>query len=244
LGPAGWVPHRSKGPAGLAGAGASSLSGRASVTRAKASEPAIRAAEEVDAAAIAAIYAPYVEKTAVSFEIDPPTAEIMAQRIAGSLETHPWLVADRGGEVVGYAYAGKHRERAAYRWTVDTTIYVDPAARQQGIGRALYRVLLDMLRWQGFRSAFAEIVLPNPGSVRLHENAGFKHVGVHKDIGFKLGRWHDIGYWRMGLTDTAAPPSEPVPFATFRQTSGFAVARGQISEFKLIQYSTVRCGVR
>jgi phosphinothricin acetyltransferase len=189
--------------------------------------PVIRAAQEADAAAIAAIYAPYVQKTAVSFEIKPPTAEMMAGRIAGSLETHPWLVADRGGEIIGYAYAGKHRERAAYRWTVDTTIYLDTAARQRGIGEILYRVLLDILRQQGFRSAFAEIVLPNPGSVRLHESAGFRQIGVHEDIGFKLGRWHDIGYWRKGLADTDALPSEPVSFAEFRRTPGFAVACGQ-----------------
>ena len=154
-------------------------------------EAVIRVAGEGDATAIAAIYAPYVQKTAISFEIEPPAAETMAQRIATTLETHPWLVADCGGEVIGYAYAGKHRERAAYRWTVDTTVYVDAAAHRRGIGHALYRVLLDMLRQQGFRSAFAEIVLPNPGSVRLHESAGFKPIGIHKDIGFKLGRWHD-----------------------------------------------------
>jgi phosphinothricin acetyltransferase len=147
----------------------------------------------------------------------------MAERITKTVETHPWLVADQGGQVVGYAYAGKHRDRPAYRWTVDTTIYVDTAVHRRGIGRALYRVLLEILRRQGFRSAFAEIVLPNPGSIRLHETAGFKPIGMHKDIGFKLGCWHDIGYWGMGLADFDAPPNEPVPFATFRRTPGFAI---------------------
>lgn len=183
----------------------------------------IRVAREGDATAIAAIYAPYVHNTDISFEIEPPTAEAMAQRIAKTLETHPWLVADCGGKVVGYAYACKHRERAAYRWTVDTTVYVETAAHRRGTGHALYRVLLDMLRQQGFHSAFAEIVLPNPGSVRLHESAGFKPIGIHKDTGFKLGRWHDIGYWRMGLADSDALPSEPVPFPAFRRTPGFAI---------------------
>lgn len=151
----------------------------------------------------------------------------MAKRIARTLETHPWLVADCGAEVVGYAYAGKHREPSAYRWTVDTTVYVNASARRQGIGRVLYRALLAVLRQQGFRSAFAEIVLPNSGGVRLHETAGFKPIGIHKDIGFKLGRWHDIGYWRIGLADTDLPPSEPVPFSAFRKTPAFAVALGQ-----------------
>jgi L-amino acid N-acyltransferase YncA len=148
----------------------------------------------------------------------------MAQRIASTQESHPWLVADCGGKVVGFAYAGKHRERAAYRWTVDVTVYVSAAARLRGIGHALYGVLLETLRQQGFRSAFAEIVLPNPDSVRLHETAGFKPLGIHKDVGFKLGRWHDIGYWRIGLVDGTAPPVEPIPFATFRQRPEFATA--------------------
>jgi len=181
-------------------------------------KPTIRSAEESDALALAAIYAPYVRDTAVSFEIEPPTAEIMRQRIAGTLETHPWLVADHGGDTVGFAYAGKHSQRAAYRWTVDVTVYVTATRRHIGVCRALYAVLLDVLRRQGFRSAFAEIVLPNPGSVRLHETAGFRPVGIHHDIGFKLGGWRDIGYWRLGLAEGAAPPGEPIPFAVFRDT--------------------------
>jgi len=187
-------------------------------------ETTIRSAEERDAPAIAAIYAPYVRDTPVSFEIEPPTAEIMRQRITRTLETHPWLVADHGGETVGFAYAGKHSERAGYRWTVDVTVYVNGARRQKGVGRTLYAALLEVLRRQGFRSAFAEIVLPNPGSVRLHETTGFKPIGVHNDIGFKLGSWRNIGYWRLGLAECSAPPREPIPFAVFRETPEFAGA--------------------
>lgn len=191
----------------------------------------IRAAEEGDAAAVAAIYAPYVQQTVISFEIEAPTREIMAERIITTLGTHPWLVADNGGQIVGYAYAGKHRERAAYRWTVDTTVYVDMAAHHRGVGSALYRALLEILRQQGFRSAFAEIVLPNAGSVRLHEAMGFRAVGVHKDIGFKLGCWHDIGYWRMGLAEPSPSPCDPVPFAIFRTSQDFqaAISKSRIS---------------
>jgi L-amino acid N-acyltransferase YncA len=189
-----------------------------------AQEPVIRAAEEGDAAAVAEIYAPYVRDTAISFETESPPAAIMAQRIVRTLEMHPWLVADSGGEVLGYAYAGKHRERAAYQWSVDVTIYVRSSTRRSGIGRALYLSLLEVLRRQGFRSAFAEIVLPNAGSVRLHEWAGFKAIGVHRDCGFKLGRWHDIGYWRLGLADGSEPPNDPVPFAIFRGMPALAVA--------------------
>ena len=183
--------------------------------------PTVRSAESSDAAAVARIYAPYVQETPVSFETDPPSAAAMAGRISGTIETHPWLVAERDGHIVGYAYAGKHSQRPAYRWTADVTVYVDGKVRRSGVGRALYFVLLGTLRRQGFRSAFAEIVLPNPDSIRLHEETGFRPIGVHQDIGFKLGRWHDIGYWRLGLSVDATAPREPVPFAVFKKTTEF-----------------------
>jgi L-amino acid N-acyltransferase YncA len=189
--------------------------------RMKVEEAAIRVAEEGDGPPIAAIYGPYVRDTAISFEIEPPTAQMMADRIARTLETHPWLVAEIGGKVVGYAYAGKHRERPAYRWTVDTTIYLDTSVHRRGIGRALYLILLEILRDQGFCSAFAEIVLPNAGSIRLHESLGFGAIGIHEHIGFKLGCWHDIGYWRMALAQPTLSPCDPVAFADLRVTSGF-----------------------
>lgn len=154
---------------------------------------------------------------------------MMAERISDTLGTHPWLVAERKGAVVGFAYAGKHSQRAAYRWTVDVTVYVCETERRNGVGRQLYQVLLETLRLQGFRSVFAEVVLPNPGSVRLHEAMGFIHVGIHNDIGHKLGRWHDIGYWRLGLTEGSEPPEEPVPFAALRQNSAFDEVLAQIS---------------
>ncbi|MBR0796836.1 N-acetyltransferase [Bradyrhizobium jicamae] len=190
----------------------------------------IRPAREADAAGVAAVYAPYVRDTAVSFEAEPPSATVMAERIAGTLATHPWLVADRSGEIVGYAYAGKHSQRAAYRWTADVTVYVGAQVRREGIGRSLYGVLLAALREQGFRSAFAEIVLPNPGSSRLHEAMGFKHIGTHMDIGFKLGRWHDIAYWRLGLSHGDAAPQEPIPFATFQCSPAFDTVLARIAE--------------
>ena len=181
----------------------------------------IRPAQPGDGAAVAAIYAPYVRDTPVSFEIEPPSAPAMTDRITATLATHPWLVAERDGAVIGFAYASQHSLRPACRWTVDVTVYVRDGGRRNGAGRQLYQALLPTLRLQGFRSAFAEIVLPNPGSVRLHEAMGFQHIGIHQDIGRKLGRWHDIGYWRLALADGAAPPAEPVPFATLRHTPAF-----------------------
>lgn len=183
-----------------------------------------RAAQVEDGAAVADIYGPYVRYTAVSFEADVPTAAMMADRIEATLPTHPWLVVERDGAVVGFTYAGKHSQRAAYRWTVDVTVYVNRDECRGGVGRQLYGALLTTLRMQGFRSAFSEIVLPNPGSVRLHEAMGFRNLGVHKDIGHKLGQWHDIGYWRLGLSESSTPPEEPVPFASFRQTAAFSKA--------------------
>jgi L-amino acid N-acyltransferase YncA len=190
------------------------------------SQITIRPAEPGDAAAVAAIYAPIVLRTAISFEAEPPSPQTMAQRIETTLERYPWLVAERDGEVVGYAYAGEHQARAAYRWSVNVTVYVAAAAHGQGVGRALYGVLTAILRGQGFRSAFAGIALPNQASVGLHEAGGFEPVGIYRDVGFKLGGWRDVGWWRLGLADSAEAPVEPVPFAKFRETAAFDTIMG------------------
>ena len=186
----------------------------------------VRVAERRDAEAIAAIYTPIVRETAISFETDPPTAAIMADRIETTLRRHPWLVAETSGEVVGYVYASEHRQRAAYRWSVDVTAYVSQDARGQGLGRRMYGVLIDTLRAQGFRSAFAGIALPNPASVALHESVGFTALGVYKDVGFKLGRWHDVGWWRLALSTGDHNPAEPIAFARLRDSSTFTSLLG------------------
>jgi phosphinothricin acetyltransferase len=178
----------------------------------------IRVAQVSDAEAIAAIYAPIVRDTAITFEIEPPTPQDMAGRIAATLPTHPWLVAEENGRVIGYAYAGKHRERAAYRWSVDVSAYVDAHARRGGVGTALYEKLLAILKRQGFHAAFAGIALPNEASVGLHEAMGFRPIGLYKDVGFKLGQWRDTGWWRLGLSDETGAPAEPVTFATLPVT--------------------------
>jgi L-amino acid N-acyltransferase YncA len=176
-------------------------------------EGKIRIASVSDADALAAIYAPIVRDTTISFETEPPTADEMARRVAVTLQTHPWLVAERQGKVIGYAYASRHRDRAAYRWSADVSAYVDANARQCGVGRALYKRLFVLLQCQGFHAAFAGIALPNRASVALHEGAGFKPVGIYKEVGFKRGQWHDVGWWRLGLSSDTGPPAEPVVFA-------------------------------
>lgn len=172
----------------------------------------IRPATPADADQIAAIYAPIVRDTAISFETEPPSPTEMAQRITTTLETHPWLTAADGSTVLGYAYASAHRARAAYRWSVDVTVYIAEPARGHGVGRALYGALLPTLKAQGFRSAFAGIALPNAGSVALHEAVGFKPLGVYEQVGFKLGAWRDVGWWQATLSDGVGVPAEPVPF--------------------------------
>ncbi|HZZ35154.1 MAG TPA: arsinothricin resistance N-acetyltransferase ArsN1 family B [Caulobacteraceae bacterium] len=173
----------------------------------------VRTARIADAAAVAAIYAPIVRETAISFEIEPPTAAEIAGRIETTLATHPWLVAEADGMVAGYAYASPHQARGAYRWSVNTTVYVAEGRRGAGVGRTLYGSLIPTLRRQGFRSAFAGIALPNEASVALHEAVGFEALGVYREVGFKFSRWHDVGWWRLGLSDDDRAPAEPTAFS-------------------------------
>ena len=164
-----------------------------------------------DAAACAAIYAPHVEDNPVSFEERAPDAAEMAARIERIQKTHPWLVAERGGEVVGYAYACPHRQRTAYRWSVDVSVYVAAGHVGEGIGRALYAALFERLRAQRFRMAYAGITLPNPASVALHESLGFAQVGTMREVGWKLGAWRDVGWFQLELSPAGSePPPEPL----------------------------------
>jgi phosphinothricin acetyltransferase len=167
---------------------------------------------ERDAAACAAIYAPYVEQTPISFEERPPDALAMEARISRTAAAHPWLVAEHGGEVVGYAYARRHLERAAYRWAADVSVYVAANRRGEGLGRSLYERLFVHLRRQNFQIACAGITLPNDASVRLHEALGFVRVGVSPRIGWKAGSWHDVSWWQLELEPaTSGTPLEPLP---------------------------------
>jgi len=172
----------------------------------------LRVATPADAEAVTAIYAPIVENTAISFELAPPTVDEMRSRIVGTLERLPWLVSlDDAGQVNGYVYAGRHRERAAYQWSVDTTAYVRADARGQGVGRRLYEALFAELVTLGYYQAFAGIALPNAASVGLHEAVGFKRVGVNPEAGYKHGRWHDLGWWSFQLNTGDDAPASPLP---------------------------------
>lgn len=169
----------------------------------------IRSATADDAPQIAAIYAPIVRETVISFEFVVPDAAEMARRIAETLKTHPWLVCEEAGDVVGYAYAAMHRSRAAYQWSCDVSAYIAENARGRGVGCALYETLLAQLRDRGFANAFAGIVHPNAASVALHERCGFHPLGTYRNVGFKFGAWHDVGWYQRALNhdaDTTSPP--------------------------------------
>jgi L-amino acid N-acyltransferase YncA len=171
----------------------------------------IRLATTADAGAVRDIYAPVVETTAISFELDVPSEAEMAARIAERQPLHPWLVAVVDDGVAGYACAGPFKARPAYDWSVETSVYVASAGRGRGVGLALYRGLLAVLTAQGFRQAMAGIALPNPASVALHERAGFGPVGVYRAAGWKLGSWHDVGWWQRPLARGDGAPRPPIP---------------------------------
>jgi phosphinothricin acetyltransferase len=167
--------------------------------------PTIRSAVEADAAALLAIYRPFVESTAVSFETVVPTVEEFATRIAKALTGWQWLVAEQDGRCIGYTYGSSHRQRHAYRWSVEVSAYVHPNHHRRGVGRALYLRLLEELAQKGFCNAYAGATLPNEGSVALHRAVGFEFIGVFKAVGRKFGTWHDVAWFHRVLRDS--PPS-------------------------------------
>ena len=171
----------------------------------------IRLATPADGPALARIYRPAVADSATSFELEPPDAAEMASRVARIVERTPWLVCEMREQVVGYAYAGRHRDRPAYQWSVEVSAYVSGDVRRAGVGRALYASLFAVLALQGFRNAYAGVTLPNPASIALHTAVGFTPVGVFREIGYKHGAWHDVAWFERQLAHRDASPAAPVP---------------------------------
>ena len=172
-------------------------------------EKRIRSITLGDAQTVSDIYAPFVTNAATSFEAVPPDAVEIQKRIREVSAKYPWLVFEGDGSVLGFAYASQHRTRHAYQWSVDVSVYIHEHARNQGVGRALYTALFALLRRQGYFNAYAGITLPNPGSVRLHESMGFTSVGVYSRVGFKFGRWHDVLWLQLRLSEDTTAPKEP-----------------------------------
>lgn len=178
----------------------------------------MRLATPDDAEQVRAIYAPYCS-TPISFEFEPPNVAEMRNRLAKVLGQYPWLLCEDGGELLGYVYATQHRERAAYRWSVDTAVYVRQGQQRRGIGRALYTSLLAVLPLQGFVNAFAGVTVPNPASVGLHEAIGFILIGVYRQVGFKCGAWHDVAWFQRQLQARPDEPSPPKQLEDIQHTS-------------------------
>jgi phosphinothricin acetyltransferase len=171
----------------------------------------ILVATAADAPGVRAIYAPIVESTPTSFEVDVPSVSEMASRIRDRQPMHPWIVSEDAGSITGYAYAGRFASRPAYDWLVETSVYVAESARGSGIGKSLYEALFNVLTLQGYRRVMTGIVLPNAASVGLHESVGFSRVGVYSAMGWKLGAWHDVEWWQKGLGALENPPPVIVP---------------------------------
>ena len=183
----------------------------------------IRLAADADAAALARIYAPSIG-TATSFEATAPDQAEMRARLQAVRPYAPWLVCARGDDIWGYAYAARHRDRAAYRWSIDASVYIDARYHRRGVGRALYTSLFALCGLQGFYTVHGGITLPNPASVALHEAFGFAPVGVYRAVGYKLGAWHDVGWWQLALRDRVGEPAEPRTPAELSEDPRWAAA--------------------
>jgi phosphinothricin acetyltransferase len=181
--------------------------------------PVIRPADPTDAEQILSIYGPIVADTAISFEVVPPTLDEMRARITNTLARLPWLVCSEDEELLGYAYASQHRQRPAYQWSVDVSVYVRAEVQRRGVGRSLYSSLFEILRSQGYYSAYAGITLPNESSIGLHSRLGFEPVGIYRGVGYKLGSWHDVSWWQLTLRAADDVPSPPRAFATLRESN-------------------------
>lgn len=178
----------------------------------------LRLATPDDAKGILDIYAPYIETTSFTFETGVPSEEEFAERIKNYLHNWPWLICEANGIIAGYAYASRYRERKAYQWSVECSVYVHDDFQKKGIASSLYRALFEILKRQGFRNVYAVINLPNDKSVALHENFGFKHFATYEQVGYKLGKWKNVGWWRLILNEFGNEPEPPVNFSGMDKT--------------------------
>lgn len=194
----------------------------------------IRLATQKDAKGILEIYAPYIRETSYTFESDVPTEEEFAKRIHAYLENWPWLVCEINSEIAGYAYATKYRERKGYQWCTESSVYIHEKFQRLGIARALYTALFEILKRQGYVNVYAVINLPNDKSVALHEDCGFKWFATYDHVGYKLGRWKNVGWWQLQVNDYVDEPAAPMRFSEMDDgflNGMFEVAGKMIREF-------------
>ncbi len=176
----------------------------------------IRFANEKDAEAILGIYAPYIENTSITFEYEVPSVSEFAARMAEIQEKYPWIVYEENGEILGYAYGGPEHTRAAYQWTVETSVYVSENAKGRGIGRALYDALLDILKKQNFCVCYVLVIEENTVSLRMHEEYGFKTIGIRRNSGYKHGAWHSVVVMEKQLNEFSVPPKDIIPIGKLK----------------------------
>ena len=176
----------------------------------------IRIATTDDAEPILIIYAPYIENTSYTFETEVPSVDSFRERISSYLQNWPWLVCEIDGVIAGYAYGARHRERVAYQWSIECSVYVHDDFQRRGVARALYTALIDILKIQGFRNLYAVINLPNDKSVSFHEKLGFEYFATYKNVGYKLGRWKNVGWWQLQLNEYSMEPEPPVKFSEIK----------------------------
>jgi phosphinothricin acetyltransferase len=172
----------------------------------------IRIAKTDDSESVLRIYAPYIENTSYTFETEVPTIDSFKERIFSYSQSWPWLVCEVNGVIAGYAYGAKHRERVAYQWSVESSVYIHDDYQRMGVARALYTALIDILRLQGYRNLYAVINLPNDKSVSFHENIGFEYFATYKNVGYKLGKWKNVGWWQLQLNEYSMEPEPPIKF--------------------------------
>jgi phosphinothricin acetyltransferase len=175
--------------------------------------PFIRLAKETDAESILEIYGPYIQNTSFTFETEVPSLDEFKKRIQSYLENWPWLVCEINKKVAGYAYASKHRERIAYQWCTECSVYVHDEFQRMGVAKALYTAIIDLVKLQGFRNLYAVINLPNEKSVLFHEQMGFQYFATYKNVGYKLGRWKNVGWWELQLNEYNPEPESPRKFS-------------------------------
>jgi L-amino acid N-acyltransferase YncA len=179
--------------------------------------PAVRIATAADADSILKIYAPYIENTSYTFETEIPTIDAFGERIKSYLQSWPWLVCEIDGIIAGYAYGSKHRERVAYQWSTECSVYIHDDFQRRGVAKALYTALIEILKLQGFRNLYAVINLPNEKSVAFHESIGFEYFATYKNVGYKLGKWKNVGWWQLQLNAYDNEPSPPAKFSEMRR---------------------------
>jgi len=181
----------------------------------------IRLVHTDDCVSLLDIYGPYIADTTVTFEYEIPDADAFKERIRNISGTYPWLVCELNGKIVGYAYASRHRERAAYQWSVDLSVYMDPEYHRNYIAKALYSALTKILKLQGYYNAYAGITLPNEKSERFHESFGFKLIGVYENVGYKFGKWLDVGWYWLKIAEHIDEPPNPKPITEICGTKEF-----------------------